>query len=304
MKEWIYNKALPLAKRISKEGVKKIVVYVLLLIFGFIFIYPLIYMILMSLRPSEDMFNPYVYLVPSRFVLDNYRLLFEKIDMVNALGNSIYLSVVSSLLQVVSCGMMGYGLSRFNFKMKNVYLVLVIVAFIIPAQVLMIPTYLGYSEIGIIGSPLAFFVPAGLGQGLNSSIFVLIFYSFFNTIPKALDEAAQIDGASAFTIFYRIALPLATPAIVLTLIFSIVWYWNESYLTTLYIDEIKTLPMQMVSVLSSLENLANKDPNAAQMNIPIRMAASFITILPLLLFYGVLQRQFVESVDRSGITGE
>ena len=205
---------------------------------------------------------------------------------------------------MISCGLMGYGLSRFDFKLKKLYIALVIISFVIPSQVLMIPTYLGYSELGLIGSKLSFFLPAAFGQGLKSSIFILIFYNFFNTIPRVLDEAAQIDGASSLQIFLRIAIPLSIPAVILTMIFSVVWYWNESYLTTLYIGEAKTLPIQMASVLSTMENMANKDPNAAMVNIPFKMAANFVTIVPLLIFYSILQKQFVESVDKSGITGE
>lgn len=291
-------------KKHGKGFLKISSIYALLLIFGFVFIYPLLFMLLRSFMPVMDLFNPYVYLIPSRFTLEHYLLIFSKINLVEALSNSIFLSFVTAFFQVVSCGLMGYGLSRFEFRLKKVYQVLAVAAFIIPGQVLMIPTYLGYSELGIIGSPLAFFLPAAMGQGLKSTIFILIFYNFFDALPKSLDEAAQIDGASFFRIFYKVAIPLSIPAVILTLIFSIVWYWNESYLTTLFIEKAKTLPLQMASVLSIMENLANKDPNVAQMNVNIKMAASVITIVPLLIFYGFFQRQFVESVDKSGITGE
>lgn len=292
----------------SKKEIKgrlfNLISYALLLIFGFVFIYPIVYMILKSFMPKGDIFNPYVHLIPSRFVLDNYKLLFDKINFFEGIGQSILLTFTSAALQVISCGLMGYGLSRFDFKLKKLYIALVIVSFVIPSQVLMIPTYLGYSELGLIGSKLSFFLPAAFGQGLKSSIFILIFYNFFNTIPRVLDEAAQIDGASSLQIFLRIAIPLSIPAVILTMIFSVVWYWNESYLTTLYIGEAKTLPIQMASVLSTMENMANKDPNAAMVNIPFKMAANFVTIVPLLIFYSILQKQFVESVDKSGITGE
>ncbi len=292
----------------SKKEIKgrlfNLISYALLLIFGFVFIYPIVYMILKSFMPKGDIFNPYVHLIPSRFVLDNYKLLFEKMNFFEGIGQSILLTFTSAALQVISCGLMGYGLSRFDFKLKKLYIALVIVSFVIPSQVLMIPTYLGYSELGLIGSKLSFFLPAAFGQGLKSSIFILIFYNFFNTIPRVLDEAAQIDGASSLQIFLRIAIPLSIPAVILTMIFSVVWYWNESYLTTLYIGEAKTLPIQMASVLSTMENMANKDPNAAMVNIPFKMAANFVTIVPLLIFYSILQKQFVESVDKSGITGE
>lgn len=291
-------------KKHGKGFIRMVSIYALLLIFGFVFIYPLFFMLLRSFMPMMDLFNPYVYLIPSRFTLDHYLQIFSKINLLDALSNSIFLSFVSAFFQAVSCGLMGYGLSRFEFRLKKVYMALAVATFIIPGQVLMIPTYLGYSQLGIIGSPLSFFLPAAMGQGIKSAIFILIFYNFFGTIPKSLDEAAQIDGASFLKIFYKVAVPLSIPAVILTMIFSIVWYWNESYLITLYIEKARTLPLQMATVLSTMENLANRDPNVAQMNVNIKMAASVITIIPLLIFYGFFQRQFVESVDKSGITGE
>jgi len=185
------------------------------------------------------------------------------------------------------------------------YIAMVVVTFIIPAQVLMIPTYMQYARLKILGSPVAFFLPALLGQGLNSSIFILIFYSFFNTIPKSLDESAQIDGASPARVFASILLPLSLPALLISFIFSLVWYWNETYLTLLYIGtSAKTILNQIALVLSTLENDAVRDPTELMMNVPIRMAATFLTFAPLLALYGVLQKQFVEGIDKSGITGE
>ncbi|GHU01453.1 ABC transporter permease [Spirochaetia bacterium] len=279
--------------------------YVLLSIFGFVFVYPLIYILLTSFMPPEDMFNPTVNLIPSLFTVENYALIFSRIRFFQSIGYSLFLSGVSSLLQALACGLMGYALSRYNFKLKKLYIALTLICFIIPSQITMIPTYLGFSRLRLIGSPLSFFIPAILGQGFKSPIFILIFFSFFNTIPRALDEAGQIDGAPPVIIFFRILVPLALPAFVLTFLFSFVWYWNETYLTVIYIgNSAKTLLNQIAGVLSTLENEAIRDPIAAKINVPVKMASAALCIAPLLAIYLVMQRQFVESVDRAGITGE
>ena len=155
----------------------------------------------------------------------------------------------------------------------------------------------------------AFVLPALFGQGIRSAIFIMIFYQFFNMIPKALDEAAEIDGASPFKIFYRIALPLALPAIIVAFLFSFVWYWNETYLTSLYMSSARTLPIQLSRFAASFREMFPESfqPDAGfvdTLNEAIYMAGTLISILPLLIFYFILQRWFVEGVDRSGITGE
>jgi multiple sugar transport system permease protein len=279
--------------------------YALLCVFGFVFVYPLIYIVLAGFMPPEDMFNPAVRFLPSVFTADNYSLLFSRMNFFGAIGYSIFLAGTSAALQSLACGLMGFALSRYNFKLKKLYLALILVCFIIPSQVTMIPTYLGFSRLRLLGSPLSFFIPAALGQGFKSPIFILIFYSFFNTIPRSLDEAGMIDGASPARIFFSILVPLAVPGFVLSFLFSFVWYWNESYLTVIYIgNSAKTLLNQIAGVISTLSNEAIRDPMAARINVPIKMASAVLCVTPLLILYLVVQRQFVESVDRAGITGE
>jgi len=292
-------------KSIYRKTVAQIATYAILCIFGFVFVYPLVTLMLTSFMPPEDMFNPTVKFVPSSFTLENYSLLLSKFNFFKALGYSCFLAGISAALQALSCGLMGYTLSRYQFKLKKLYIALILACFIIPSQVTMIPTYLGFSNLKLLGSPLSFFIPAVLGQGFKSPIFILIFYSFFNTIPKPLNEAAQIDGAGPIQIFFKIFVPLAFPAFVLVFLFSFVWYWNETYLTIVYIgNSAKTLLNQMAGILATLESEALFDPVAAKINIPVKMAQAAICILPLLLLYLFLQRQFTESIDRVGITGE
>ncbi len=137
----------------------------------------------------------------------------------------------------------------------------------------------------------------------------MIFYQFFNTIPKVLDEAARVDGAGPIRVFLRVTLPLAVPAVVVVFLFSFVWYWNETYLTGIYIENAQTIPLQLSRFAASFrEQFGNVDPNAEdftdRLNEAIYMAGTLISILPLLVLYFGLQKWFVESVDRSGITGE
>ncbi|MEN3043324.1 MAG: ABC transporter permease subunit [Fervidobacterium sp.] len=145
------------------------------------------------------------------------------------------------------------------------------------------------------------------GQGIRSAIFILLYYNFFNMLPKTFDEAAELDGANSFQIFFRIVFPLSIPAMVTTFIFSLVWYWNETLLTGLLLgNNIKTIPIALRDFVSRYAVMfPTADGSAAnRINEGIRMSATLITIIPLLITYLILQRQFVESLERTGITGE
>jgi multiple sugar transport system permease protein len=166
---------------------------------------------------------------------------------------------------------------------------------------------LTYRELGLLGDIKALILPALLGQGYKSAIFILIFYQTFISLPKALEEAARLDGATNLQIFTRIALPTAVPAYLISIIFSTVWYWNETYLTVIYLEGgVQSLPMQLAKFVQAYENLY--PPGTVnifdRLNEAVKLSGTFLNILPLLLMYFVLQKWFVESVERSGIAGE
>jgi multiple sugar transport system permease protein len=165
---------------------------------------------------------------------------------------------------------------------------------------------------GLIGSINAFVFPSLLGQGFKSAIFIFIFMNFHSQIPPSLIEAAEIDGAGHFRAFYRIALPLSIPAIVVATLFSFVWYWNETFLVNLYLGfrntregGLTTLMMELQRFESSYNTVYSAwEASPDRLNEALRMAGVMLAILPLLVMYFILQRHFVESVDKSGITGE
>jgi multiple sugar transport system permease protein len=168
---------------------------------------------------------------------------------------------------------------------------------------------------GWIGSLKIFIIPAILATGFKSQLFILICWSFFKQIPPVLNEAAAIDGAGHIKSFFRIALPSASGALIVVLIFSFVWYWNEQYLSQLYLysSKVERVYTPLINQLSIFDdafssayssNTGSQASNTASINDAYRMAATILTILPLLIIYAILQKQFVESVDRAGITGE
>lgn len=296
----------------EKEGfLKQLIVYALLICIGFIYLYPILYMLSSSLMTLDDLLDSSVNWIPSSIYLSNYVQAAASMEFWKTLGLSIIIAGVPTILNVISCSVIGYGLARFEFPFKKVILGVIIFSFILPRQITMIPTYVLYSNIKILGSLWSFVLPSLVGQGINAAIFILIFYQFFQQIPKVLIEAAQIDGAGYFKSFIRISLPSAAPAILTVFLFSFVWYWNESYLTQMYVSGIMTdsgwttLVVQLQKFASNYNTYATTSGSSAStLNESISMAGTMLSILPVLILYFALQRYFVESIDRVGITGE
>ncbi|NWF68475.1 MAG: carbohydrate ABC transporter permease [Chloroflexi bacterium] len=284
-----------------------IVLYALLIAIGFVYLQPLLFMFITSMKSPNDLLNPMVQWVPSELFLGNYERAWRVLDYPDTLLTSIMMSIAPSLLQTIVASLVGYGLARYRFWGKPIIFALLLATFIIPPQNTVIPQMLTYRDLGLLGNPLALILPALLGQGYKSAIFILIFYQSFISLPKVLEESAQLDGASDVRIFLTIAVPSALPAYIVAFIFSVVWYWNETFLTVIYLEGgLTTLPMQLSRFTQAYENLY--PPGTVnifdRLNEAVKMSGTFLNILPLLVMYFILQRWFVESVEMTGITGE
>jgi multiple sugar transport system permease protein len=284
-----------------------IILYLLLIAIGFVYLYPLLFMFITSMKSPTDLLNPMVQWVPSEFYFGNYIKAYRVLDYPNTLAASAMISVIPSIIQTAVCSVIGYGLARYRFPGKNLIFILILATFIIPAQNTVIPQMLTYRSYGLLGNLFSLILPAIVGQGFKSAIFILIFYQTFQSLPKVLEEAARLDGASDMKIFLQIAIPAAIPSFIISLIFSVVWYWNETYLTVIFLEGgIQSLPMQLTKFVQAYENLY--PPGMVnifdRINEAVKLSGTFLNILPLLLMYFVLQKWFVESIERTGITGE
>jgi multiple sugar transport system permease protein len=283
-----------------------IILYLLLIAIGFVYLYPLLFMFVTSLKSPADLLNPMVQWIPTEFYAGNYEKAFRVLDYPAKLASSILISLVPSIFQTIVCSLVGYGLARYRFWGKKIIFVLILATFIIPAQNTVIPQMLTYRSYGLLGNVMALILPAVMGQGYKSAIFILIFYQTFVSLPKVLEEAARLDGASNLEIFFKIAVPAAIPSYIIALIFSTVWYWNETYLTVIFLEGgIQSLPMQLSKFVQAYENLY--PPGTIniydRLNEAVKLSGTFLNILPLLVMYFILQKWFVESVERTGLGG-
>lgn len=293
--------------RTSYGLIFNILLYSLLTAIGFVYLYPLLFMFVTSLKNMSDLLNPMVQWIPTELYLGNYSKALKVLDYAKTLSASVMISVLPSAIQTFICSLVGYGLARYRFWGKNILFALILATFIIPAQNTFIPQMLTFRDLGLLGHINSLLIPAVMGQGFKSAIFILIFYQTFVSLPKVLEEAARLDGASDLKIFFQLAIPAALPAYIISIIFSTVWYWNETFLTNIFLEGgIQTLPMQLTKFVQAYESLY--PPGVVnifdRLNEAVKLAGTFLNILPLLVMYFVLQKWFVESVERSGITGE
>lgn len=223
--------------------------------------------------------------------------------------NSLYVAGTQTLISVLSSAFIGYGLARFNFKGKSVIFVLMLLIYILPTTLLFIPRLQLYGTLGLKGSMFALWIPTIFGQGLQATFFILIFYQFFKMIPGQIEESAYLDGANSLQIFFKIALPMAVPAFIIAATYGFAVNWNEMFMTNLYLDgNIKTIPMLLQSLQSNWDRIAQYEVSSEATDISFSEAKSFagtiLSIIPLMVMYGFVQRFFIESIDSSGIAGE
>ncbi|XFA99133.1 carbohydrate ABC transporter permease [Candidatus Izemoplasma sp. B36] len=311
------TKSLLFGKGMKKGLLAKIAIYVILSVLGFIFLYPLFYMISTSFKNIEDLLDSTVIWIPNKLTLENYRTALMILDLPRSFSdlfkwNSLYKTIVvvgaPSIAATVSSALIGYGFARFRFRFKKVLLICVVISFIIPSQIILLPQFVWFNNpLNILGTIWTYILPAISGQGLNAAVFILIFYSFFSMIPKSLDESAYIDGANETQVFWHIGIKLSIQPIVIVFLFNIVWYWNDYYRASFFLSgsDWTTLPLQLSKFESLYTILANsQEVQMTNLYEPLILAGTILTVLPLLLLYFVFQRMFTESIDRTGITGE
>ena len=298
-----------MAKKIGKFKI-----YFLLICIGYIYLEPIFQMVSKSLMSPEDIINPSVEWIARHPTLTNFKVAAQVLKMPKSLINSILFSAGMAALQTVVAAMAGYALSRYKFKFRNFWFGMILLAFIIPTTLLTIPRlmiFINAQEIigtQLIGTPIPQLLMAVLGQGVNGTSLILILWNFFNLIPYSLDEAAMIDGAGPFQVFFHIAMKLSVATVLIVFLFAFVWNWNETYQTSTFLGgTIDLLPAKLSVFNSQFESASTSGigtNGTYKINEAYKMAATLISIAPLLILYACVQRQFIQGIENTGITGE
>lgn len=286
-------------------------IYFVLICVGFVYLEPIFEMIAKTFMSSADIIDPSVTWIPKNLSLNNLQVAGTVLKVGPTLRNTILWSGGMALAQTLVSALTGYALSRYEFKFKKFWFVMIVLAFIIPTPVTMIPRLMMFvtvqeaTALQLIGTAIPQVSMAVLGQGVYSTVLILIFYTAFNMIPRVLDEAAQIDGASSLKIFWFIVVKMSATTILVVFLFSFVWNWNETYITgTLLRGNIELLPSKLNMFNSEFSSLVSAQGGAFRLNKAYKMAATLISISPLLLLYVFVQKQFIQGIENTGITGE
>lgn len=290
---------------------------VLIVGISYIIISPLIGIVSNSFFSNDDKFNPMVYLIPQNPTLERYQVAMTVMNYKSTLINNTLYVAGLSIIQVLICSLVGYGFARFQFPLKNVLFACVIVMIVTPTHAIMLPLYMMFQNFdpfglislitgergpNLLSSPVPIYIMTFLASGLRSGLYVYIFNQFFRGLPKEIEEAAEIDGAGMFYTYLRVMLPNAIPSVITVLIFSIVWQYNDKFYAQLFtISPNIVLSKQLASLQASVWNLYQlKDPSLTTLYL---YAGVVLVFVPLILVYVILQKQFIEGVERSGIVG-
>ncbi|MDL2205846.1 carbohydrate ABC transporter permease [Eubacteriales bacterium OttesenSCG-928-N13] len=272
------------------DKIELAVMYIVLIVMAAAFIVPFYWLVVSSLKRPSEMFVVPVQWLPSEIQFDNYKNMFGMIPFFQYLKNTMVLVLNNVLGSLISSSLVAYGFSRLRWKGRDQVFVLVLISMILPYMVTMIPLYLLFRDLGWLGTMAPLLVPLYFGN----PFFIFLMRQFFSGLPHELSEAARIDGAGEFRIYWQICLPLAKPAMATVAIFAFLRSWSDYIGPLIYLQDssLYTLSIGVQLIRSNL------DPKWAEM-----MAAGVVMVSPVLLLFFLLQKYFIQGIALSGIKG-
>ena len=298
-KKWNRWKARHLTPQAVTSLLWKLVRAVILLGLCYIILYPFFIKVVNAFKTYSDFIDPTVRFLPKTFTWGNVRHVVKEMSYWSALQNTLLISVALGALQTLVCAVVGYGFARFQFKGRNLCFFLVIFSLIVPSQTILLPLYLKFKAfLGVfklIGTAWPLVILSMTGLGIKNGLYIFMFRQFFRNMAKELEEASYLDGCGTLRTFTKIMLPAATAVMTTVFLLALAWQWTDTVFSPLFLDEVNILSKNV----SALAQSAGKPIEVANyVNI-----GAVLAVLPIALIYIVLQKFFVESIDRAGIVG-
>jgi multiple sugar transport system permease protein len=286
------KRRVPTTEQVSRT--ERIVAYTLLIAGSLAFLVPFYFVVNASLK-SEAQVNAGEFATPPKSLgeirFSNYprALAPDKMDFWPALSNTVVITVLSVVGQVISCSLVGFGFARFRFRGRSILFMVMLSTLMLPAQVTMIPVFVLFKSLGMVDT----FWPLIIPMWLASPFFVFMFRQFFTQIPEELIEAARIDGASNWRVYWQLMLPLSGPVIAIVSIYTFLASWNDFVGPLIYLNS----PDNRTLALALNQFRGQYGTSDAH----LLMAAAVVCMLPCVILFFAAQRYFVESVAMTGL---
>ena len=274
----------------SSKSSNRAVLLVMLSAIGVVMAFPFFWMLVTSLQPVSAVYEYPPQFLPAEPTLSNFREVLIRHEFVRYTSNSLFVSVIASLGALLTCSMAGFAFARMRFPGRDLVFALIIATLLVPHEVVIIPEFILMNRIGWVNSYLPLIVPSFLVGATGT----FLMRSFYETVPKSLEEAAVIDGAGAWQIYIRVFLPLARSALSALFIVVFLINWNSLLRPLVYLHDqsLYTLPLGLASFQGQY---------MAQQNL--LLAGAMISVGPILLVFLIMQKQFIEGLTSSGLKG-
>ena len=282
----------------------------------FVILYPLLMKTVASFMNIDDVYDPMVRYIPKHFTLDNFSRTMQLLNYGKSLVNSLILVGITSLITVASCTISSYGLARFKFKGNNFLFIMALLSLVVTPDILLVPYYLQFrffdffwilqlfagKTINLSENFASFFILGGVCMGLKNGLYIFILRQFFRGMPKELEEAAYVDGSGLFRTFAKVMLPGSVPMMVTVFLFSFVFSWLDVIYTPVFLSNTDVLPTQFGMLVHPGLGVHVGIQTEVEFSL-LRNAGMILLILPLVVLYLFAQKSFVQSIERSGLTG-
>lgn len=275
----------------QRKRIQTIFVYLFLIISSAATVLPLLWMVSTSLKSGNVIFQIPPQWIPDSLHWENYRRAITDIPFFLYLKNTVIITFFRMIAEVFVSALVAYGFARFDFPGKNIWFMILLSTIMLPGEITMIPVFIMFSKLGWINTFKPLIIPAFFG---GQAVFVFLLRQFFLTIPRELEEAALIDGATRFQIFYKIFLPLSKPALITIALFSFQGSWNDLLGPLMYLNDSSKFTLQLGLAMFNGMTKVEWGP---------LMAASLLVLLPTLILFFSLQKYFVEGISITGIKG-
>lgn len=279
-------------RRPARVTARRVVVLAALGLLTVVFVYPFVWLLSASFKPRGEVFDNK--LVPDTFTLDNYVQVWREAPMALWLFNTVLVTVLAAVTVTISSALVAWGFSYFRFRGRNALFGLVLATMMLPGAVTMIPTFLIWNALGQVGT----LTPLWAGNLFGSAFYIFLLRQFFLGLPREPFEAATIDGANNWQLFWRIALPLTRPAVVVTLLFEFQAAWTDLMRPLIYLRDSSTF-----TVPRGLKALVDQYGFGGEWHWEIIVTASVITTVPMIILFFLGQRHFIEGIATTGSKG-